>query len=108
MNKFRLRFWFWHQEIIINDITADELITSMFFPLELDLEEHPSFSRDVYVRDVYNPGGEEYKISVTFDDKLEKLVIGWIKKGTDDIIDTRMGTNGWDMLGDDKWILERM
>ena len=107
MNKFRLRFWFWHQEVIIDDITADELVTSVFFPNELD-EKHPDFCRDVYIRDLYNPGERKYKVEVTFDEKFENLLIGWIKNGSDDIIDTSMGKNGWDMVSDDKWILERV
>ena len=107
MDKFRLRFWFWHQEIIIDDITADELVTSAFFQNEFN-EKHPYFCRDVLVRDLYNPGGREYKIEVTFDEKLESILIGWIKDGSDEVIDTTRGTNGCDMIGDDKWILERV
>ena len=44
MNKdnkksYRIRFWYWHQEVVISDITADELIQSLFFPESCDLDD---------------------------------------------------------------------
>ena len=114
-SKFRLRFWFWHQEVVIDDITADELVTSAFFPYELDLEEHPSFSRTIYLKDVYNKRFNsdfynDHKIEVTFDEEgnLQNLLIGHLKPGSDENIDTRYGENGWSIVGPDNWILERI
>ena len=32
MATYKLRIWYWHQEVVITGITADELVQSLSFP----------------------------------------------------------------------------
>ena len=111
-NKFRLRFWFWHQEVVIDDITADELITTSFFRNEFDTE-HQSFSREVVLEDVYNQrfSPKKHRIEVNFDEENDNhnLIIAHLKDNSDDgSVDINYGENGWDVIGPEFWILERI
>ena len=38
MATYKLRFWYWHQEVVITEITADELVQSLFFPESLEMK----------------------------------------------------------------------
>ena len=98
MATYKLRFWYWHQEITITGITADELIQSLFFPNSFEM-------RDFY-REVYLEGeGGSYPIAVTIN-SLEKLSIEHLKREDHESLDTALGDHGRTELSDDFWILE--
>ena len=98
MATYKLRFWYWHQEITITGITADELIQSLFFSYSFDM-------RDFY-REVYLEGeGGPFPIAVTIN-SLEKLSIEHLKREDHESLDTALGDHGRTELSDDFWILE--
>ena len=98
MATYKLRFWYWHQEIKITGITADELIQSLFFPNSFEM-------RDFY-REVYLEGeGGPFPIAVTIN-SLDKLTIEHLKSEDHDKLDTGFGNHGRTELSDDFWILE--
>ena len=39
MTTYKLRFWYWHQEVTITGITADEFVQSLFFPNSVDMRD---------------------------------------------------------------------
>ena len=98
MATYKLRFWYWHQEITITDITADELVQSLFFPNSVDM-------RDFY-REVELEGeGGPFPITVTLH-SLDKLSIEHLKREDHGKIDTVFGNDGRTELSDEFWILE--
>ena len=98
MATYKLRFWYWHQEITITGITADELIQSLFFPNSFEM-------RDFY-REVHLEGeGGSYPIAVTIN-SLEKLSIEHLKREDHESLDTALGDHGRTELSDEFWILE--
>lgn len=107
MNKdnkksYRIRFWYWHQEVVISDITADELIQSLFFSESCDLDDY--FYRETSLNGING----QYPISVTIND-LEHLTIDHLKADDREYLDTRLGEhNGRTKLDQNYWILEEM
>ena len=98
MATYKLRFWYWHQEITITGITADELIQSLFFPNSFEM-------RDFY-REVYLEGeGGPFPIAVTINSQ-DKLTIEHLKREDHESLDTALGDHGRTELSDDFWILE--
>lgn len=102
--KYRLRFWFWHQEIVIDDIKPEELIVSAFFPNDVD---HEQFIRNIQIKDYfYNSKNKTYPIQVTFSEDLNKLVIYHLMEDDMETIDIRFSDGGIAYLDDNFWILE--
>ena len=97
--KYILKFWYFHQEIIIDDIQPEELIWSAFFPEDL---EHEQFIRDIRIKGYDN---DTYPIEVTFSNDLNHLIIYHLKENSDEL-DTHLGDNGRAILGNDFWILD--
>lgn len=99
MNTYKLRFWYWHQEVVITGITADELVQSLFFPESLEMKD---FYRTAYLDGENGP----FPINVTIHD-LEHLTIYHIKEDDPESLDMNFGEkNGRTELCDDFWILE--
>lgn len=98
MTTYKLRFWYWHQEVVITGITADELVQSLFFPNSVEMKD---FYRIVYLDGVNGP----YPIDVSFHD-LKHLSISHLKKDDLESIDTNFRERAITELGDDFWILE--
>ena len=98
--KYVLKFWYWHQEIIIDDIKPEELIWSAFFPEDL---KHEQFIRDIRING-YND--DTYPIQITFSDDLTQLLVFHLIENDEDNLDTRFGDNGITKLGPDFWILD--
>ena len=99
MATYRLRFWYWHQEIVITGISADELVHSIFFPENCELNE---FYREVSLNGYNGP----YPIGVSFFD-TEHLTIEHLKKEDHESLDTHLGeNNGRTKLDGQYWILE--
>ena len=101
---YRLRFWYWHQEVVIDDIKPEELIGSVFFPNSCG--DHPDFIRDTYVIDHYNPGEKKYPIEVSLSEDAEKLFICHLDENDPDKVDTRYANNGYAKLDSNYWTLE--
>lgn len=78
MTTYKLRFWYWHQEVTITGITADELVQSLFFPFPITVTIH----------------------------SLDKLSIEHLKREDRESLDTAWGNHGRTELSDDFWILE--
>jgi len=69
MATYKLRFWYWHQEVVITGITADELVHSLFFPNNVEMKD---FYRISYLDGENGP----YPIDVTFHDlELSQLLV---------------------------------
>ena len=99
MATYRLRFWYWYQEIVISGITANELVHSIFFPENCELKE---FYREVNLNGYNGP----YLIGVSLYDP-EHLSIEHLKMDDHESIDTRFGEdNGRSKLDEYYWILE--
>ena len=99
MNTYKLRFWYWHQEVVMTGITADELVQSLFFPEHLEMKD---FYRTAYLDGENGP----FPIEITFHD-LEHLTIYHLKKDDPKSLDIHFGEkDGITKLGDDFWILE--
>lgn len=98
MATYKLRFWYWHQEVVITGITADELVHSLFFPNNVEMKD---FYRIAYLEGENGP----YPIDVTFHD-LEHLYISHLKRDDLESIDTSFRERARVELGDDFWILE--
>ncbi len=101
---YRLRFWYWLQEVIITGITADEIIASVYFQEDFGHPVTPLNKRAF----LNGSGGEKYEIEVTIsEDNPRQLMIGHIKKGTEGTIDTNLGDKGgWSFLDENLWVLE--
>lgn len=101
---YRIRFWYWQQEVVLTGITAEEIVASVYFNEDYD---HPVewFNRRAWVT---GAGGKRYEIEVTIsEDDPSQLMIGHIKEGTEDTIDVDLGDNGgWSFLDSSYWILE--
>ena len=99
MNTYKIRFWYWHQEVVITGITADELVQSLFFPENLEMKD---FNRTAYLDGESGP----FPIEVTIHD-LEHLTIYHLKKDDPESLDIHFGEkDGITKLDDDFWILE--
>ena len=99
MATYRLRFWYWYQEVVIGGITADELITSLFFPEDFEMKD---FNRTAYLDGITGL----YPIEVTIHD-LEHLSICHLKQDDLEHVDTLLGEkNGRTELDEKFWILE--
>lgn len=98
MATYKLRFWYWHQEVVITGITADELVHSLFFPNNVEMQD---FYRIAYLDGENGP----YPIEVTFHD-LNHLCISHLKRDNLESIDTDFRERARTELGDDFWILE--
>ena len=99
MANYRLRFWYWHQEVVISGITADELVHSIFFPENCEMKE---LYREVNLNGFNGP----YPIGVSLYDP-EHLSIEHLKKDDHESIDTHFGEdNGRTKLEGQYWILE--
>jgi hypothetical protein len=95
---YRLRFWYWHQEIIIPNITADELVQSLFFPNSCEMKD--------FIRNAELKGqGGPFPIEVTFYD-INHIHIYHLKRDDLESIDTLFGDNGQVELDENCWILE--
>ena len=101
---YRIRFWYWHQEVVLTGITPEELVASVYFQEDYD---HPVewFSRRAWV---YGCGGKRYEIEVTVaEGNPTQLLIGHIEEGTEDKIDVNLGDKGgWSLLDDSYWTIE--
>lgn len=99
MPTYRLRFWYWHQEIVITDITAEELIQSLFFPNSSEV--------DGFYREAKLDGNDgPYPIGISIHD-LNHLTIEHLKEEGLEYIDTRFGEkDGRTELNENYWILE--
>lgn len=99
MSTYRLRFWYWFQEVVISGITADELIQSLFFPESCEMKD--------FIRNAELKGqGGPFPIEVTIHD-MNHLSICHLKKDNLDSVDTDWGDdNGRTELDDQFWILE--
>ena len=99
MRTYRLRFWYWHQEVVISGITADELVCSLFFPEDFEMKD---FNRTAYLNGENGP----FPIEVTIHD-LEHLSICHLKQDDLEHVDTHLGgKNGRTELDEKYWILE--
>ena len=98
MTTYKLRFWYWHQEITITGITADELVQSLFFPNSVDM-------RDFYREAELEGEGGPFPITVTLH-SLDKLSIEHLKREDRESLDTAWGNHGRTELSDEFWILE--
>lgn len=96
---YRVRFWYWHQEITITGITADELVQSIFFPNSF---EDVQFEREAYL----DGEGGPFPVLVTLNSP-DVLSICHLKRDDHDSIDVNFGEkNGCSELTVDYWILE--
>ena len=101
--KYVLKFWYWHQEIVIDDIKPEELIWSAFFPDDFS-EKHQEFIREIRIKG-YN--GDSYPIQVSFSNDLTQLLVyHLIENDEEGKIDRRFADNGVAKLGSDFWILD--
>ena len=98
MTTYKLRFWYWHQEVTITGITADELVQSLFFPNSVDM-------RDFYREVELDGEGGPFPITVTIH-SLDKLSIEHLKREDRELLDTGFGNHGRVELSDEFWILE--
>lgn len=102
--KYVLKFWYWHQEIVIDDIKPEELIWSAFFPEDTS-EEHEAFIRDIRIKGY--DGNTTYPIQVVFSNDISRLLVyHLIENDEDGRLDRRFGDNGVSELDEDFWILD--
>lgn len=106
---YRIRFWYWHQQVVIENITAEELVKAIFFP-----DDPSGFTRRAKI-DGYQASSyavkwpiPKYEIEVSINEKNpDELVIAHILSSTEDTIDVNLGNKGgFTFLGPDEWILE--
>ena len=95
---YRLRFWYWHQEVIISNISADELVHSLFFPNSCEMKD---FVRTAYLKGENGP----FPIEVTIFD-IDHLHIYHLKRDDLESLDTMIGDKGQVELDENCWILE--
>ena len=88
MATYRLRFWYWYQEVVISGITADELVCSLFFPDDFEMKD---FNRTAYLDGINGP----YPIEVTIHD-LEHISICHLKQDDLEHVDTLLGEKKWE------------
>lgn len=99
MATYRLRFWYWYQEVVINGITADELVLSLYFPDSCDMKD---FNRIAYLDGINGT----YPIEITIHDS-EHIYICHLKKDNLEAVDTLFGDKeGRSILDGNYWILE--
>lgn len=99
---YRIRFWYWHQEVVLGGISAEEIVNTIFYPNACD-EKHPQVIKNTEIHGYDEDFDTKYPIEVVLSDDTHTLRIHHLKHTNLEEFDTRFKTVE---LGDNLWILE--
>ena len=99
---YRIRFWYWHQEVIIKGITAEELVNTIFYPNACD-EEHPQVIKNAEIHGYDEDFDKKYPIEVVMSEDARTLRIHHLNPANLEELDTTFKTGE---LDEKLWILE--